>query len=644
MEKIIKQNKYNINEDDILTQIENEYNLWYEAVSEKRRIREDDIRDKYVPLATDDKINIHSIYTAVQTLMSIHFSDSMIVEFAARRKNQIEKAAQINRLAEFDYSEMKLEKLDYIWNFDRFFHWVWIKVIDGWDKYTQTPVAHIVNPLSWIPDPRWWFTIDDHRWAWFEVEDTKEWMKAKWYMNVDLVNDKPADRQDDMIWAYKEGRNIIENYIEDTPNKKYAIYHHYTCIEWYKYLITTANHFKIILRMVRLEPVLKEEKDNPLKVLFPIALKYYSPVKWDPIGISVPDLLKDKQSNESKLFNLTLITATRNALWDDKIYNPKKIRNIKDLQTPTIEGKYIAANINDWENLGSVIMNVPKDNVSSLPFDVQSALRFQSSISTWMDSNTLWIQGEWNQTATEAQITQKNANLRFILWTKVGKWGEDSFWKLWYRSYIYNLKTKAKKAIRIQKGFGNQFYEIWRKDFITSEHIDVKIISKSEKTSLRNQQKNDFFAIAPQILWDPSTPTVSKLYTKRKMYRLAWLDEEEVQRLSINVDERLAYLDAELINNNQPATKPKKGQDHLIYIDILNTADDNKYKAEAITDREAMYFEEQNDILNQLTQWEWWQDNTSNNIAQSNASSKMSANMIEESKNASTPSLENVMQ
>jgi hypothetical protein len=69
-------------------------------------VQEDDIRNKYVPISTEDKVNIHSIYTTIQTRMSVYYSDKMIVEFAPRKKTFIEKAAQINRLAQFDYDEM----------------------------------------------------------------------------------------------------------------------------------------------------------------------------------------------------------------------------------------------------------------------------------------------------------------------------------------------------------------------------------------------------------------------------------------------------------------------------------------------------------------------------------------------------------
>jgi len=66
--------------------------------------------------------------------------------------------------------------------------------------------------------------------------------------------------------------------------------------------------------MIEIEPVLAEEKKDGSKILLPIALKYYSPVEGDPFGVSVPDLMKDKQTAESKLFNLAILKEIRNAL------------------------------------------------------------------------------------------------------------------------------------------------------------------------------------------------------------------------------------------------------------------------------------------------------------------------------------------
>lgn len=100
-----------------------------------------------------------------------------------------------------------------------------------------------------------------------------------------------------------------------------------------------------MLDVVYLEPETEEEKKNPLLVPFPVSFKYYSPLPNDFYGVSVVDLLKDKQQRYSRLINLEYLRATRNALGEDRLYDPTKIRNVKELATPSIDPRYIEANI-----------------------------------------------------------------------------------------------------------------------------------------------------------------------------------------------------------------------------------------------------------------------------------------------------------
>lgn len=618
--------KFSLKEDDVIRQVRLEYEQWLDAVRTKRAIRDSDIKE-YVPSTKKDKVHINSIFTTIQTLMSVYYTDKMNVKFFWRKEANRELADNLNKLAEFDYDEMDLETIDYHWNFDRFLFWVGIKILDGWNSTTNTPIARIMSPLSWIPDPRGWFTINDHRWAGFEVEDSLYSLRAnKKYQNVDLINSAWEWLQDEIRLAYQQGRSIEDQWYEQVENKKYEIYHHYTIIDWEKYLVTLANAKTLILRMVKLQAVTKEEKSNPLKIPFPIALKYYSPVKWDPFGISVPDLLRDKQKAESRLFNLALQKETRNTLGDDIFYDPKKIGNQKALTTPTINPKAIPVKIREWDNINSVVYRMPKEQTAQWAFNVNSQIQFQTSLSTWLDANSLGVQSVVQQTATEAQLTQKNANLRFILGTKIGKWWEASFWELWRRSYLFNLSPKSKKTIYLTKVFGTQYFEFRKRDFMTSEDIDIKIMSTAEIQTLQDREKADFYAISPQLLADPQTPEISKRYIKRKMLRLGWMSEEEIQVMQPKtVDELSAELDVEMLNNNEKPEEPKFWQDHLTYIYAYHSAIDSPEKYEAIEKRISMYLQEGWDKQMAQQAQQMWQDWTMWNIAQSNASQQTSA-------------------
>jgi hypothetical protein len=55
---------------------------------------------------------------------------------------------------------------------------------------------------------------------------------------------------------------------------------------------------------------------------------------------------------------------------------------------------------------------------------------------------------------------------------------------------------------------------------ISNEQIDLSIVSTAERESLQSKQKADFYAIAPQLLANPSTPEISKRWIRRHMLRL----------------------------------------------------------------------------------------------------------------------------
>lgn len=622
-----------LKEENVLSQVRREYEQWFQSIQTKRRLREKDLKN-YVPTTKKNKININTVYTTIQTLMSVYYTDKMVVNFKGRKEAYNQVADNLTRMAEFDYDEMDLENIDYQWNWDRFFFWVGIKIIDWWNKETSTPISKVISPLSWIPDPRGWFSAESHRWAWFEVEDSFLNLKYnKAYSNVWMINGASDNEQENIRLAYQQGRSVTDQWFEQVENKKYPIYHHYTCIDWYKYLVTTANNHSLIIRMIKLEPVTKEEKANPLKVPFPIALKYYSPIKCDPFGVSIPDLLRDKQDAESRLFNLAIQKEIRNVMGDDLFYNPKKIGNVKMLTTPSVNPKAIPVKVQGDESISNLVYRLPKESQANAAFNASGQLQFQNALSTGIDANSLWVTAWAGQTATEAQLTQKNANLRFILWTKTGKWWEATFWKLWKRSYIFNLKPSSKKTFYITKTFNTQYFEFKRKDLITKEDVDIQIISSAERESLQQKQKADFFSIAPQLLADPSTPKVSKNWIKRHMLRLSNMTEEQINIMQPKtIDEMQAEVGVADINRGDKPVSPKEGEDHLTYIYAFYWANDCKEKYEAIEERVNKFIEEggekaQLEKAQALAGW----DNTLNNIAASNASQLNSANIAENS-------------
>jgi hypothetical protein len=81
-----------------------------------------DLEKYYVAATKEDKVSVHTIYTTMQTLMSVFYNDKAVVEFEGRTSSAQSYADNLNKLVEFDYDEMGLDKVDYQWIWDSFFH------------------------------------------------------------------------------------------------------------------------------------------------------------------------------------------------------------------------------------------------------------------------------------------------------------------------------------------------------------------------------------------------------------------------------------------------------------------------------------------------------------------------------------------
>jgi len=121
-----------------------------------------------------DKIGILTMYTAINTLLSVYYNDELTVSFSGRSIASEAHSSKWNKLAEFDQEEMGLDEVNY-WNqWNKLFYGVGIRAISSYDTSTQTPKVENVDPLSWLPDPS-----GKHRWHGFEKIMDKEVMTSE---------------------------------------------------------------------------------------------------------------------------------------------------------------------------------------------------------------------------------------------------------------------------------------------------------------------------------------------------------------------------------------------------------------------------------------------------------------------------------
>jgi hypothetical protein len=230
------------------------------------------------------------------------------------------------------------------------------------------------------------------------------------YANIEYTTSNDFSDTDVKI---KEA-NGVQTTPDETPNKLYDVYIHFTIIDGKKYRVVTNWEKSYILAFEYLRPVLLEEKEDESEVPFPIAIKHYFYIKGRPLGLSVPDLNRDSQSAISKLFNLYLAMAYRNTFGGDRLVRVDQLLDPASLNTPTIEGKDIPVS----ETAGSlqdIIYELPRESTNQIPNNMIEMLKANAENIIGAGSLQQGVAGQNDVTLGEAQIAQQNGNIQFLL-------------------------------------------------------------------------------------------------------------------------------------------------------------------------------------------------------------------------------------
>ena len=474
---------------------------------------------------------------------------------------------------------------------------------------------------------------------------TMEEMKNSWYEDYeDLWN---------ITWTVEINSNALDIarwqwWQEDfTENKKYQIYIAGTILKWEKYIAVTDKNFQKLLKFTKLEPVFDEEKKDASKIMFPIALKYFSYLPWDSMWISPFDLLRSKQNAYSILFNLMLKMAYKNAMWWDRLVNTRKIKDLSWLSTPTLDWKDIPVNLEKWESLNDVITYTQKDTPTQLPQELRVWLQEETILDTWIDRNTQWVLAQGSNTLWEREMAQKNANLRFLLWSKQAMWWEMFRWKyLWYRQYSANLKSIDKKEFVLETWYTEDFHAFKKDDFVWSDLLNLKIQSKAEVEQERAQMKADRMANYPQQIQEAMAEWQKRkvLILQRNRMRDIWEPEDRVMQIYPYSIDELKARDKFKILKLAIWIKEKDKQDiiakewlrinsldeeHNVYIELFQTLPESEIKRKAIQMRYDI-IKEKEQLLAQEQAMNWqapqeqtqsWATMSAGNVASAQATS-----------------------
>ena len=571
----------NINYEEAICQIKEEVRIAKDYVKEKRETFRERFKLYNNQRKQKDKVGDTSIFNVMTTMLAVYYSDEMNVSFEGREVGDTSHANNIQNTAKFDYDEMEMDMINYQVQWDRLFFGVGIRQCSEWNVDTKTPMPKHLSALTWLPDPKGGMDVKKFRFMGFQVEYTRsEMTEEAGFFNTNLLprskNKEGEDSRNNDI-AYTEAQGLSQTDYKSVKNEDGEVYDmidHFTILKGSdgirrKYLVTVDDECKNIFRCEEIEPVTNKEKENPAKVPFPITLNYYMPQTEDPFGVSIPDLIEDKQRAKSIFKNLR-IAAEKARIYPMYLYNRDKILNRRDLDFAF--NKFIAVRGDVGDTVVKPINKASAGLVDTL--NTEQALDADIEISTGASKNSQGVMSEQQRTLGEQEIVQANANLRYMLGSKINAWGERRFWKLWYRLYQQNFGGAEKKIIRIQSALGSQFSTITRKIFITNQDPDIKIESKLDTEQKRNRDRMAFAAIAPMFINDPSVPQSSKNFSKRHLLRLNSLPNEMIDIMVPDTpDEHKAKMENELLSKNNTEPEIDIKEDHLSHIVIHSQAE-----------------------------------------------------------------------
>lgn len=595
--------------EEICAHLQKEYDNSRNFVNQKRTLFRERMKDYTNVSADKDKIYVRLIYSVMQTLLALQYEDKMNADFVGRQLWADEVANQLNALAEFDYEEMDMDTKNYKLEWDRLFYGVGILMFDHWDSIKKCPVYRRVSPLVWIPDcnPD---DIDGEKYHQFELEVSMSYLESRKCYNLKKLW-KTINEQIEQNKQQMHGNRALNTVVNlDNIPVNYC----FTTLGGKKFFVLTGMGNSVVLEMFQIDAVMEEEKKDARNIKFPVFTFHYSPLDYDPFGVSVPDLLADKQRAMQLLLNLEKTKAWQAAFGGIYAVDTNRV-NINDLTRPSTTTRYIS--LKGWD-LTNAVVEIPRSRPDQDVAMVQWQIKQQATLDIWLDERSLGVGGWANITATENQRIQKNANLKQILNTKLKNNSWKRFWADWYKRYYENFTWTDQKNIIINTKVSMRPIVIKRKDIVSWYDLDVKIVSTSEREAEREKEKMTFPLVLQTIVNDPSTPLVSKRMALRKNARLhGATNEEAMMYFPADGIELQALNNVELLNNNVLPDVREASIDPFTHRIIAHRAINTKAKfayIEALTMLEIRLWQQQ-----YATQWgngQWMMNQIANRAMQ----------------------------
>jgi len=532
----------------LLNQIDKEYTLAFQDTESKRAGWLTRLKLYNNQKRNQDTVGEPLIFTIFNTILASLWDDRLMVTWEGRGGQGDEDVENnLNALAVFDYDVMKKAQHDYNLDWDTCFFGRGMSLMMDFDrtKGKQCPVPEVIDPATWIRDPKATSVNGDMagrgqmRFGGYEIGLSYYEMKDDpAYFNTDLLKkgketnslmQKAADER-----AVAQGRtsfNTKEEALDKYGNYEYTLLRWFTNFKGKKIMVELGNQRQLVARILKLDdtwPIID-------RALYPLAHD------WD--GVSIPDLTEDKQRAKAVLLNLGLKSAKADVL-AQYLYDATRITNRKDLNLKFNKFIPVQGRVND------AMMPVQKSTMHQYVNVIMDILDQAAQKATATPEIQQGIQSKQQRTLGELQLVSSKVDTRYSMSAKLFGLSEAEFWLQWYRLYKKHFKEGIdEKIIRIQGIFAPIWRPLTRENIIATVDPDVKIESKIISEAKRERDRQTQTPFAGLILQDP---TNNRRFIQKKLAKLHGYTKEEIDMsFPPTVDELQAEEENILINDDK---------------------------------------------------------------------------------------------
>jgi hypothetical protein len=556
----------------LIRQIEAEYQVAYKFMQPK--FTEWAMRLKLYNNQKRDKTAVGDplLFTIHQTILASLYEDRLSVDFLGREEGDEETAENLVSLANFDYDEMEKDILDYEWDWDASFFGRGLCLEMEYDRNLKCPQPEIIDMMTWLRDPRATSVNGDRKgrgamkFGGREIRLSKDDMReAGIYTNFDDLKIDANDVNsvmDKNIQARKEaqGYDDITKFMDDFGDNGT-----FRCLEWFtiykgkKILVTLANNRKTIIRRTELGKT------------FPIIDRTIYPIAHDWDGVSVPDLVEDKQRARAVVENLG-IKGIKVGLNPTYLFNTNKIQNRGNLNVAF--NKHIPV---DGDPTNSVVA-LQRQAVKSEVSWIMEVLDTAAQKATATPDIQQGASSEEKRTATELNLISAKVDTRYSLSAKIFGWSEKRFWRQWYDLYKDHFEEGIdEKVIRLVGSMGSKWRTLTRENIVAHTDPDIKIESKVVSEAKKFNELQKFRLWLKDILaTDPKNSNIR--FALKKIGRLSGFTKEVIdQILPPTIDEMNAEKENDMLNSGKRADVMVYDDD-FIHMEIHNKVKDSPVK------------------------------------------------------------------